>query len=316
MLLFCLICVGYRGSAQDIKVATHLDTATILLGDQTKLRLEVAVPVKERVTFPAISDTLSSKIQIVDVGKIDTVRDAQHAEQWQLSRSYTITSFEVGVQTIPSLTFKIAGEDWKTEPLPLAVKAVAIDTTKAIYDIKQPLSVSYGIIDWLRDHFVLVLLIILGILMLVGGIYYLKNKRRKLPEKEEMQPELPPDEMALNRLRELNNKQLWQKDQVKLYYSELTDIIREFIEGRYQIRAMEQTSEEIFTLLRTKEMTEQQRARLVQMLRLADLVKFAKENPLPADNEQIMEHAVQFVEEAREKNREAVDKLSQKDERA
>jgi len=316
MLLFCLICVGYRGSAQDIKVATHLDTATILLGDQTKLRLEVAVPVKERVTFPAISDTLSSKIQIVDVGKIDTVRDAQHAEQWQLSRSYTITSFEVGVQTIPSLTFKIAGEDWKTEPLPLAVKAVAIDTTKAIYDIKQPLSVSYGIIDWLRDHFVLVLLIILGILMLVGGIYYLKNKRRKLPEKEEMQPELPPDEMALNRLRELNNKQLWQKDQVKLNYSELTDIIREFIEGRYQIRAMEQTSEEIFTLLRTKEMTEQQRARLVQMLRLADLVKFAKENPLPADNEQIMEHAVQFVEEAREKNREAVDKLSQKDERA
>lgn len=316
MLLFCLICVGYRGSAQDIKVATHLDTATILLGDQTKLRLEVAVPVKERVTFPAISDTLSSKIQIVDVGKIDTVRDAQHAEQWQLSRSYTITSFEVGVQTIPSLTFRIAGEDWKTEPLPLAVKAVAIDTTKAIYDIKQPLSVSYGIIDWLRDHFVLVLLIILGILMLVGGIYYLKNKRRKLPEKEEMQPELPPDEMALNRLRELNNKQLWQKDQVKLYYSELTDIIREFIEGRYQIRAMEQTSEEIFTLLRTKEMTEQQRVRLVQMLRLADLVKFAKENPLPADNEQIMEHAVQFVEEAREKNREAVDKLSQKDERA
>ncbi|GAA4788410.1 hypothetical protein GCM10023231_15780 [Olivibacter ginsenosidimutans] len=315
-LLFCLTCVGYHGLAQEIKVSARLDTATILLGDQTKLRLTVDLPARKNIMFPDLADTLSAKIQLVDIGKIDTLKDQQHPEQWRLSRSYTITSFDAGTQTVPAFAFKTADTTWKTDPLPLLVKSVAVDTTKAIYDIKQPLAVSYGIMDWLRDNLVLVLLIILSIVALLIGIYYVRKRRKKLPKKEHEQVVLPADVVALTQLKELRDKQLWQQDQVKLYYSELADIIREFLERRYQIRAMEQTSEEIFVLLKSKEITEVQRDRLVQVLRLADLVKFAKEQPLPVDNEQSMDNAIQFVEDARERNLEAEDKLPERDELA
>lgn len=301
-LMLCLACITYKSNAQDIKVEAKLDKSTIVLGDQTILRLSAQVPVNGKVDFPALADTISSKIQIVEVGKTDTIADKNNPKLVTVSRPYTITSFDAGLQTIPAFLLQVNAQSFKTDPLPLQVTAVAVDTTKAIYDIKQPLAVQYSFLDWLRDHWQWVVFSLIAILLIVGLIYYLWLKRKKKPVKEEVVPLVPADVTALNKLTVLRDKKLWQQEEVKQYHIELTDILREYLEKRYHIKALEQTSEEIFASLRYMEITDQNRNKLRQILMLADLVKFAKGKPLNSENEQSMENAISFVTDTKENN--------------
>jgi len=298
-LVFTLLNVAVQ--AQDVSVSAKLDKSSILLGDQTTLRLSANLPANGKVTFPILADTLSSKVQVVSVGKLDTLRD--QSGKITLSRAYVITAFDAGVQTIPSFTFTADGLELKTDPIPLQVEAVKVDTTKAIYDIKQPIAVKYSFMDWLRDNSIKVLLGLLLIIILIGIWYYFKKRKKVVPVVVEVKPVIPLDVQALNKLAALKDKKLLEQDEVKQYYSELTDIIREFLEKRYKIRALEQTSDEIFSGLRHLEIAEGNRNRLRQMLMLADLVKFAKQKPLAVENDQSMENAIGFVKAAGEADR-------------
>jgi hypothetical protein len=310
-LLLVLASFSDAVSAQEVTVNAKLDKPTILLGDQTVLRLTANLPAGGKVVFPLLSDTLSSKVQVVSVGKLDTLKD--QSGRWTISQAYTITAFDAGVQTIPAFEFKTESASLKTDPIPLQVEAVKVDTTKAIYDIKQPLAVQYGFMDWLRDNSVKVLLGLLLIIVLIGVWFYYKKRKKKEPVIVEVKSMVPAHVQALNKLAELRDKKLWQQDQVKQYHSELTDIVREFLEKRYKIRAMEQTSDEIFSGIRHLEISEENRNQLRQILMLADLVKFAKQKPLNTDNDQSMDNAIGFVTAAGEPQQLPKD-IAQKDE--
>ncbi|MEJ7558291.1 MAG: BatD family protein [Pedobacter sp.] len=299
-LLLCLTAFSFSAKAQDVRVSSKLDKATILLGDQTILRLTADLPVNGKVSFPIVGDTLSSKVQVVSAGKLDTLKD--QSGRWTISQAYTITAFDAGVQIIPSFTFTSNGAAVKTDPITLQVQAVKVDTTKAIYDIKQPLAVKYSFMDWLRDNSVKVLLGLLLIIILIGVWFYFKKRKKPEPVVIAVKPVIPPDVQALNKLTALRDKKLLEQDEVKQYHSELTDIIREFLEKRYKIRAMEQTSDEIFSGIRHLEITEENKNRLRQMLMLADLVKFAKQKPLNSDNNLSMDNAIGFVSASAEVN--------------
>ncbi|TCD01017.1 hypothetical protein [Pedobacter psychroterrae] len=295
-LLLALLCFAYQSRAQDIKVSAKLDKTTIALGDQTILRLSVVSPLKMLVTFPVLADTLSSKVQLVETGKIDTLVDQNNPSVHTLNRQYTITSFEAGLHMIPALAFETKDGKLTTEALPLEVNAVKVDTTKAIYDIKQPLTVSYSFMDWLKDNWYWVLSGIAALLLLAGLAYYLKKRKIITPEVQRAkEPEVPLHVSTVNRLNALREKKLWQMDLVKEYYVELSDILREYLEKRYGVKALEQTSDEIFASTRQLEIGEQSRNQLRQILIIADLVKFAKGIPQSSDNEQSMENAVSFV---------------------
>lgn len=282
--------------AQEIQVSAKLEHSTIALGDQTKLRLIAHLPQKEQVNFPALSDTISGKIQIVEIGRADTLKDAQSPGFHTISRTYTITSFEPGVHVIPSFLFRGQAGSFSTVSLPLEVKEVKVDTTKAIFDIKQPIAVTYTFMDWLRDnwHWLVFGLAIL-VMAIILLVYYRKLRKLKPAVVEPPKPQLPPHVYAMEQLQSLRNKKLWQQDAVKEYHIELTDIIREYLEQRYHIHAMEQTSEEIFAALKAMEIHEQDRNRLRQILLLADLVKFAKAKPVSDENEQSMDNAIAFI---------------------
>ena len=291
--LLALIIFGLQAKAQDVKVTAKLDKATILLGDQTVLRLSADLPANGKVTFPVLTDTISAKVQVVGVGKLDTLKT--QSGRWTITQAYTITAFDAGVQTIPAFTFDANGVAVATDPIPLQVQEVKVDTTKAIYDIKQPLAVKYSFMDWLRDNAIKVLLGLLLVIVLIGIWYYFKKRKKPVPVVVEVKPLVPLHLQALNKLNALRDKKLWEQEEVKQYHSELTDIIREFLEKRYKIRAMEQTSDEIFSGIRHLEIAEENRNQLRQILMLADLVKFAKQKPLNADNEQSMANAIGFV---------------------
>lgn len=295
-MAICLSFFALGSNAQQITVSAKLDKSTIALGDQTVLRLTAQLPVREQLNFPALTDTISSKIQIVEMGKTDTLKDAAKPGMHTIVRSYTITSFDPGIHAVPAFLFSSSAGNFSTVSIPLEVKEVKVDTTKAIFDIKQPIAVSYTLMDWLRDnwHWLIFGLVIL-IMLAAVGYYYKKMRKLKPVVVEPVKPETPAHLLALEKLQALRNKKLWQQDAVKEYHSELSDIIREYLENKYQIKAMEQTSEEILSGLKHMQMRSEDSNKLRQLLLLADLVKFAKAKPLNTDNELSMDNAIGFV---------------------
>lgn len=109
-------------------------------------------------------------------------------------------------------------------------------------------------------------------------------------------PQLPPHVVANKALEALNHRKLWQNGKIKLYYTELTDILRIYIFGRWGISAMELTTDEIIAALKDIEMPRESRMELVEILRSADMVKFAKAMPEAKENEDNFTRAYYFVE--------------------
>jgi hypothetical protein len=290
-----LTCFYIKAGAQNIHVEAKLQQYTIRIGDQTKLFLSVQQPAKEHVNFPKLTDTITAKVQVVSIGKPDTTFDKNDRNLLTVIQSYVITSFDAGTYTIPSFAFGTTGGILKTNELTLQVETVKVDTTKAIYDIKQPLAVSYTFFDWLSDNWIWVISAVIVILLVAGLIYYLRNRPKSEPVIKVKKREIPAHIIALNKLKELRDKKLWQQGQVKQYHIELSDILREYLEKRYLIKTHEKTTDEIFAGLKYLDIAEENKNTLRLVLMLADLVKFAKEKPLPNENEQSMDNAISFV---------------------
>jgi hypothetical protein len=307
VLILFLACFAYRTNAQNIKVEATLDKVTIPMGDQTRLHLIAHIQAKDQIDFPQLADSIG-KIQIVSVAKPDTIFDKDNVQNETITRNYTVTSFTPGTYSIPPFTFKTKTASYTTDSLMLQFTPVAVDTTKAIYDIKQPLAVTYTWLDWLKDHWQWVVFPLLAILIIIGiTIYFATRPKKEVPFVSKAPP-VPPHTIALNKLTALRDKKLWQSDEVKLYHSELSDTLREYIENRYHINALEQTSDEIFAALRSAQIPNDAREKLRRTLILADLVKFAKEKPLPEDNEFSMENAISFVMQTKQEPQAPADK--------
>jgi len=300
-LVFVLLLSGLAisASAQNITADAKLDSLTIRIGDQTRLRLIVHQPAKEKVNFPNLADTISGKVPIVS-SRMDTIVDKDNKEQITVIKSYTITSFDQGTYTIPSYNIGSAAGVLTTPQLTLMVQTIKVDTTKAIYDIKQPITVSYTFLDWFLAHS---WVLSLAIALIGGGIIlylYFKNRTKEVKEIKVIEPAVPAHVMALTKLQQLRERKLWQQEAVKEYHSELTDILREYLEKRYEIKTHERTTEEIIASLKHMAISNEYRVKLNEVLTLADLVKFAKAKPLPVDNELTMENAIAFVSKTQE----------------
>ncbi|WP_461449843.1 hypothetical protein [Mucilaginibacter sp.] len=295
--ILLLSSIGFKANAQYIKVESQADRLSMPIGDQTILHVSASIPLKTDITFPVIADSIG-KIKIAKVLNADTVIDKKNPNLETISHNYAVTSFDTGVYVLPQFTFHTKTGDIKTGTITLQIKAVPVDTTKAFYDIKQPFAVSYNLWDWLMDHWVLVVSILIAVLLILGIVYYIKNKPKPIKQLE-AERIYTIDEIAINRLNELKNKNLWQQGEVKLYYIELTEILRDYLEQRYRIQAHEQTTEEILLSLKNMELSKESNSILLQILTLADLVKFAKQQPTPYENEQSLEHAIIFIQQTR-----------------
>jgi len=299
VLMFSLGFIGKAG-AQNIQTEAKLQQYTIRIGDQTKLFLSVHQPAKEHVNFPKLGDTIVSKVQVVSTGKPDTTTDKNDPKNITVIQGYIITSFDAGTYTIPPFSIGTSAGVLKTNELTLQVATVKVDTTKAIYDIKQPLAVSYTFWDWIKDNWYWIVIGVVALVTIAGLIWYYRKRPKKELKIEVPKPKVAPHVIALNQLKELQDKKLWQQGEIKQFHSELTDILREYLEKRYLVKAHEQTTDEILSGLRRKHLDDDDKNMLNKILVLADLVKFAKEKPLPAENEQSINNAIYFVERTRQ----------------
>ena len=302
-LLLLIAAVFFSGitNAQQIKATASLDSANILIGDQVKLFLEIDHPKNVGVQFPQVPDTIAGKIEVLNRSGIDTF-NVDNEKNLKQIQSYLITCFDSGVYRIPPYWFKI-NVNGKVDSVPsngvtLQVHTMAIDTTKGPTDIKMP----YGAPLTLKE----VIPYILGVI-LIGAIiflilYSIKRKKNNQPLfSKPPKPKEPAHVIALRELDRIKDEKLWQKDKVKQYYSEVTDVIRNYIEDRFDMPAMEKTTDEIVQGFKYRNdlISEKSFSNLSRILSLADLVKFAKYQPLPDDNNLTLVDTYFFVNDTK-----------------
>lgn len=278
-------------------VSATIDSTTLYIGDQTDLHLRATCEASLQVQMPLLEEQLIPGIEIVDRTMIDTtiLKDGRV----QYNQYLTLTSFADSLFYIAPLPF-VSGHDtvW-SEPLTLnVVQPFEMDSTDlAITDIKGIYKAPiwwWGILRW-----VLLAIAIAGIG--IGG-YYLITYLKKRTSHEEVaaaaEPLRPAEEVALEKLDIIREQKIWQTGQVKEYHTQLTDVVREYIDRRFEVNSTEQTSDETLRAMRQplkeqKDLYEQLR----KMLTLADLVKFAKWTTTPDENELSLRSAYAFVKE-------------------
>ena len=258
--------------AQELPVVrAKADTTKIRIGEQ--INYEISVENAETgVQFPELELDATGRIEVVSDQPIDTLKN-------QLIRKYILTSFDSGQYVIPAQRIRIWAQEYLTDSIIIDVSTVAVDTTKqAMFPIKAIQREPFTFQDFKKYLWWLI-----AALLLAALILYLRS-RKKTPE--EIEAAIPPYELALLRLKELDAKELWQKNKIKQYYVELTGIVRTYIERELHIPALESTTDELietvtdFNSSSTLDIPEETITKLRRLLQDADLVKFAKFKPL------------------------------------
>lgn len=281
--------------AQQPRVEASLDTSNMLIGDQINFRFNLHLPEGYHADWPQFGDTLIHNIEIIRRTPVDTIR--LNDQMLQLSRQFTITSFDTGYYLIPTFNFRLTGIDHadtlllESEPFVLNVFSIPVDLSQPAKPIKGPLAVPYTIVELLPY--------ILGAMALVAIIVLLVTRKKKTAPVivGKPKPKTPPHVTALLELDKLRKQKLWQQGFIKDYYSRLTEIVREYIEVRYNIPAIESTTYDTIFMLSNADISEESLKNLSALLEFADLVKFAKAKPLPSEHEQSINTAESFVKE-------------------
>jgi hypothetical protein len=300
-----LLFVSGIASAQ---VKAYVDTNNIGFADQTILHLQIKVPHKSRVFFPEFKgDTISDKIEIVESYPVDTIKKSPLI----LEKKYRITSFKDSIHTIPSLPVLVNRDTFYSNPLRIAVLPLRMDSTELakidttqmvpIFGIKKTFDVKFTFKEfWLRfGRWILLALLVAILVILVLWIIkrYKENRPIKLLEK----PKEPAHLIAFRRLEALKEKKLYEKSKIKEYYSELTDILRTYIEQRFRIQALERTSSEILADFKMRKIIDDEEFQMLKdVLTMADLAKFAKYYPSSDVGDKNFEETKIFIDKTKE----------------
>ncbi len=288
-------------SFSQVQAFALIDTSKIKIGEQAKIDLFINYKgdIKNlKIQWPQLDDTLRKEVEVVNVSKIDTtIPDKNDPKNIQQHQAIYVTSFDSGYWALPPFKFIINDDTANpvyTQALLLEVQTLPIDTAEAsIKDIKPIYDEPTNWKEYLPYiYWGVAILAALAILYYV--IYKLGKNKKKKPVVIS-KPKIPAHITALRDLETIRNMKLWQEGKTKEYYTAITDTIRVYIEGRYEVMAMELTSDEIMQVMRSQVIDNVSKDRLKQILSLADYVKFAKAQPIDVENELTLNNAFEFV---------------------
>ncbi len=264
------------------KVKTSIDTTKNKIGAEFQLTLTTEVDTLSKVKFPEPRNF--GALEVIQSYKIDTVKNGA---RYELIKKYGLTQFDSGQYVIPKIPVLINGKPVFSDSIKVEVNTIKVDTLKQkMYDIKDIAQVDSPIGTW----WIYVLLFLA--IATAGFFLYKFIKKRQREPKAEVIVFKSPIEKATTLLQQLETKGLWQKGEIKDYYSELTDIARNYIEEEIHIPAMESTTSELIEGLRKAakqkklKLSNETVENLEKVLKQADLVKFAKIKPLDFEIEE------------------------------
>jgi hypothetical protein len=284
--------------SQNVTVSAAFDSARIYIGDQIKYTVTVEQPANLNLTLPVIKDSLMKNIEILSGPIFDTAQSGNGIIK--ITEKYLITSFDSGYYQVPPVYAELKNEEGikrfysdYSQIEVMRVKIAPADTTAKIYDIISPYRapVTIGeIIPWVLAAALLAALIWYGLRLI-------KKFRKKKTGIEEVIIKDPAHIIAFRELEKLRDDQVWQKGDIKLYYTRLTEILRQYLENRYNVFSLElTTAETLDALVKTGFKKDASYNQLRTILSGADLVKFAKYNPEPAENDVHFQNSWNFVQ--------------------
>ena len=290
LLLLCFSFVGYAQTSPTI--TSEVDTTFIKIGEQIIWTVTVEVDSTDHVIFP--EGQTFSPLETVESFKTDTTRKK---DRLHLEKSYALTQFDSGSYKLPKQFIDINGQGFYTDSLRIDVATVAVDTiNQKMYDIKDLIVVEKSHSGWWK--------IGLGVLLalaVLGGLLYWFVFRKKPLTAEEKEALLPPYDRALLELKKLENSKYLIQDEYKKYYSELTDIVRSYLEEDVHVSALESTTDQLIDKLELMtdsgelELDKDTISQFKRILQTADLVKFAKSKPETSVAEQDRKSIEQIV---------------------
>lgn len=309
-LLFSVLICACSAFAQDVKVTAAIDSVETVQGKLRKIDVTVLQSpdvnlewsVKEQDDKNIVQELYPS-IEIRNISKIDTLKAGDRLE---LRRSLLVQPWDSGEYVIPGLFLTANIDTFRSNTIVLKVLPALTDTMTTI-DTKAYMPVvnqESHFFDWVPDWlyynwwiFVLCLAVIAG-----GVIAYLIFSKKLITRiKMPLVKVIPPYEKAIGRLTELRERNLCEKGQEKQYYTILTEILREYLEGRFGIYAMEMTTPQIKRAVYAAVPAKTASLLMSEILEMADYVKFARMRPLPEDNMRAYNQAVTFVEDTKPK---------------
>lgn len=258
------------------QVKSTIDSTSITIGEQITYHIQVETDTTSLVVFP--EGQTFSPLEMIESYKVDTLK---HNNKYNLIKKYGLTQFDSGAYTIPRQKVIIGDKTFFADSLKVEVKNVAVDTTKqGLYDIKPIIEVNKKGSNWWK--YVLLTLLIISI---IGFLIYWFIWRKKPLSEEEQIALLPPYDRAKLALKKLDETPYLENKNLKDYYSELTFIIRKYLDEKVYDRALESTTDELISRLKLLkesnqvDISKEDIKNLESILKRADLVKFAKGAP-------------------------------------
>ena len=284
--------------AQEVRVIPSLEPAKILIGEQTTLRVRIAHPKAEAARLILPKDTLVSGVEIIDVALTDSAEVTDKIMEHVYA--VTLTAFDSANYVLGNIQAMVAGNLYSATEAPiLVVNTVPVDLSKpdSFSDLKEQWKPDFV---W-KDYLWILITALVLVLLAMGGYFLWKYlKKRKAPsdaDSTKREPPVDPYEEALQGMEQLREARLWEQNQVKQYYTSMTDILRRFIWRVYGIDTAEKTSTEILESFHNTVDNQSLQKDLRRILTTADTVKFAKYIPQPDDNISLMNASVAFIRE-------------------
>lgn len=288
---------GGKAYAQKTLIDIAIDSAAILIGEQTTLHLTVTADKDRPVQIVIPNDTLMAGVEVLNLSKPDSTEIENN--RLLIKQDVLIISFDSSLYLLPPLKVIDGVDTVYSNQVALKVTTIPVNTDNPeefndIKDIWKPPFV------W-ADYYPIIYGILLALFLICLIAYIIKRLRAKkslIPFKKP-EPKLPPHEQAIKELDEIKQQKLWQQGRGKEYYTQITETLRKYIVDRFGINAMEMTTGEILDLIRKNTEAQSVYENLKQILQLSDFVKFAKMNPLPDENDLSLMNAYLFVNQTK-----------------
>lgn len=300
MLVIACLLAGLTSWAKEASVTADRDS--LRMGEPVYLSLRVCHDISTdsiTVQWPNWPEELIPGVEVLLADTQRTyVPDADAPYFHCQEQVLVVTAWDTGFVALPPFALTTTAGQLQTEPLLLYSVGPEVDHSGTFQDIKPPLPLAYTNTDWLIDHWYYVLAGLLG----AAALTWFLLRSKPVPENTPT-PEAPreaiPHIQAFEALEALQKQQLWQQGKIKRYHSALSDVFRQYLEGRYQIAALEATSDEIMDALRGRGLPADVLQELAPTLHISDLVKFAKYNPSSTEHQTALEAVHRFVERTR-----------------
>ncbi|MCM1310375.1 MAG: hypothetical protein NC301_05030 [Bacteroides sp.] len=290
--------------AGPVQVTAVLDSVDVMQGGLRKVEVDVVQP--QGLVLRWLSDPIDSARRVVEIypgvevnysSRVDTNNLGN--DRLQLRRTLLIQPWDSGEVVVPGIALVSGMDTFRSAPFALKVYTADVDTMTTVHAMMPEATQSRHFWDWLPDAiYYYWWAFLLGLLAIAGCVAaYILHRKGGL-QKMLAKPEVivPPYEKAIAELQNLKVRQLCEKGREKEYYTELTEILRQYLEGRFGINAMEMTTPQIKRAVYATVPEKSASTMMTEILEMADYVKFARMRPLPEDNVRAFNQAIQFVE--------------------